>query len=170
LIEAESPVSGPVTRRAVARGPTRRIEERRGFTIEVAGGSPFTCGEILGFRESLIAAGDPRAQVPLRLGLLATSPELDTWLDAWSEDDVQVRRTITVRRNLDDRAVTVIGTLASHGYGVDPSVVVESVSRPRGAKPPKISRSGTYLKIDVATALGAREAESDVTIEAPTFG
>jgi hypothetical protein len=172
LIEAESPVSGPITRRAVARGPTRRPEARRGFTIEVAGASPFSCGEILGFRESTLAAADPRVQAPLRLGFLAASIELDAWLDAWAEDDVQVRRTITVRRNLDDRAVTVIATLASHGYGVDPSIVVESVSSPRGAHPPKISRSGTYLKVDVAMALGAREAESEnnVTAIEPTFG
>lgn len=164
-------MSGPITRRPTARGPTRRPEVRRGFTIEVAGAVPFTCGEILGFRESLLAAGDPRIQAPLRLGLLGTSIELDTWLDGWSEDDVQVRRSITVRRNLDDKAVTVIATLASHGYGVDPSVVVESVSIPRG-KLRKISRSGTYLKVDVATALGAHAAEGEnkVTAIEPTFG
>ena len=161
-------------RRATARGPTRRLEVRRGFTIEVAGlpgALPFTCGEILGFRESLLASGDPRVQAPLRLGLLGTSIELDTWLDAWSEDDVQVRRSITVRRNLDDKAVTVIATLASHGYGVDPSVVVESVSIPRG-KLRKISRSGTYLKVDVATALGDHVVGGENTITAiePTFG
>ena len=165
-------MSGPITRRPMARGPTRRPEPRRGFTIEVAGAAPLSCGEILGFRESMVAAGDPRAKEPLRLGFLATSIELDAWLDAWSEDDVQVRRTLTVRRNLDNRAFTVIATLASHGYGVDPSIVVESVMSPRGANPPKISRSGTYLKVDVATALGGREVEREIDLTAiePTFG
>ena len=165
-------MSGPITRRAIARGPTRRPEARRGFTIEVAGGVPLACGDILGFRESTLAAGDPRVQAPLRLGFLATSVELDEWLDAWSEDADQVRRTITIRRRLDEKAVTVIATLASHGYGVDPSIAVESVSIPRGSKPPKITRSGTYLKIDVASALGAREAESelDIWLDEPTFG
>ncbi|MEP7125100.1 MAG: hypothetical protein ABJE95_29490 [Byssovorax sp.] len=161
-------MSGPVTRRGAARGPTRRPAALRGFTIEVAGGPPLECGEILGFRESVIASGDPRAQAPLRLGILATSVELDAWLDAWSEDDVQVRRAVTIRRRLDDKAVTVIATLASHGHGVDPSIAVESVMKPHRSSPPKISRSGTYLKVDVATALGPREA--DVTLEEPTFG
>ena len=163
-------MSGPITRRAIARGPTRRPEARRGFTIEVDGGVPLACGDILGFRESTLAVGDPRVQAPLRLGFLATSSELDEWLDAWSEDAEQVRRTITIRRRLDDKAVTVIATLASHGHGVDPSVSLESVSAARGSHPPKISRSGTYLKIDVATALGPREAASDFTLDEPTFG
>jgi hypothetical protein len=172
LIEAESPVSGPITRRAVARGPTRRPAAQRGFTLEVAGGPALGCGEILGFREAVIAAGDPRAQAPLRLGVLATSIELDAWLDGWSEDDVQVRRAITVRRCLDNKAVTVIATLASHGYGVDPSIAVESVMAPRRSSPPRISRSGTYQKVDVAMALGPREAprEIDFTLDEPTFG
>jgi hypothetical protein len=165
-------VSGPITRRAIARGPTRRPEARRGFTIEVAGGVPLACADILGFRESTLAAADPRVQAPLRLGFLAASVELDEWLDAWSEDAEQVRRTITVRRRLDGKAITAIVTLASHGYGVDPSVAVESVSIPRGAKPPKITRSGTYSKIDVALALGAREpaSDADFMFEESTFG
>lgn len=172
LIEAESPVSGPITRRAVARGPTRRPEAQRGFTIEIAGAPALVCGEILGFREAMIAAGDPRAQAPLRLGILATTIELDAWLDGWSEDDVQVRRAITVRRCLDNKAVTVIATLASHGYGVDPSLAVESVMSPRRASPLKISRSGTYTKVDVVTALGPREAEREVDfkLDESTFG
>ena len=132
---------------------------------------PLRCGDVLGFRESTLAAGDPRVQAPLRLGFLATSPELDEWLDVWSEDAEQVRRTITIRRRLDDKAVTVIATLASHGHGVDPSVAIESVTIPRGSRPPKISRSGTYLKIDVAAVLGPREAASEIdfTLDAPTF-
>ena len=155
----------------MARGPTRRPEARRGFTIEVAG-VPLACGNILGFRESMLAAGDPRLQVPLRLGFLAASIELDEWLDVWSEDAEQVRRTITVRRRLDDKAVTVIATLASHGHGVDPSIVVESVSIPRDRRPPKIMRSGTYLKFDVASALGPHDAESEIdfSLDDPTFG
>ena len=168
-------MSGPITRRAVARGPTRRPEALRGFTIEIAGvvGAPaLVCGEILGFREATIAVGDPRAQAPLRLGILATSIELDTWLDAWSEDDVQVRRAVTVRRRLDGKAVTVIVTLASHGYGVDPSLAVESVMSPRRASPPKITRSGTYEKVDVVSALGPHEAEREINValDGPTFG
>lgn len=171
-MEADPPVSGLITRRAIARGPTRRPEARCGFTIEVAGGVPLVCGDILGFRESTLAAADPHIQAPLRLSFLAASIELDEWLDAWSEDAEQVRRTITVRRRLDGKAVTAIVTLASHGSGVDPSVAIESVSIPRNAKPPKITRSGTYSKFDVAQAFGAREAESkiDFTLEEFTFG
>lgn len=165
-------MSGPITRRGVARGPTRRPAAQRGFTIEVAGAPAFSCGEILGFREAMIAAGDPRAQAPLRLGIIATTIELDAWLDGWSEDDVQVRRAVTVRRCLDNKAVTVIATLASHGYGVAPSLTVESVMTPRRSSPPRISRSGTYTKVDVATALGPREPvhEIDFKLEEPTFG
>lgn len=132
---------------------------------------PLVCGDILGFRESMLAAGDPRLQAPLRLGFLATSIELDEWLDLWSEDAEQVRRTITIRRRHDDKAVTVIATLASHGHGVDPSIVVESVSIPREKKPLKITRSGTYLKFDVASALGPHDAQSaiDFMHDQPTF-
>lgn len=156
-------------RRAVARGPTRRPDERRGFIIEVAGVGSLFCGEILGFRESTLAAADSRAQAPLRLGFLAASVELDAWLDAWSEDATQVRRTITIRRRLDDKAVTVIATLASHGYGVDPSLSVESVVNPRRSSPPKITRSGTYSKIDVTSALGDRGSESEIEMDLATL-
>ncbi len=155
-------MSGPITRRAAPRGPARRPEERRGFTIEVAGSGSLFCGDIVGFRESTIAAADPRAQAPLRLGFLAVSVELDAWLDAWAEDETQVRRALTIRRRLDDKAVTVIATLASHGHGVDPSLAVESVVNPRRSSPPKINRSGTYTKVDVASALGSRDSETDI--------
>ena len=149
LLEADSPVSGPVIRRTPARGPTRSPDARRGFVLEVDGAT-LPCGAIHGFREALLATLDPRAQAPLRLALLATSIELDAWLDAWSEDATQVRRAISIRRRLDSKRVTVIVTLASHGFGVDPSLSIESVVSPRGDKPPKITRSGTYLKVDVA--------------------
>ncbi len=156
----------------MAHAPARRPEARRGFTLEVEGSPPLSCGEILGFRESLVALIDPRAQAPLRLGILATSIELDAWLDGWAEDDTQVRRTVTLRRRLDGKAVTVIATLASHGFGVDPSLALESVTSPRGSKPPKITRSGTYLKVDVDAVLGPRERENEnepLVIE-PSFG
>ena len=172
LLETDSPASGPISRRAVTLAPARRPEARRGFTIEVEGSPPLFCGEILGFRESLVSLVDPRAQVPLRLGILATSIELDTWLDAWAEDDTQVRRTVTLRRRVDGKAVTVIVTLASHGYGVDPSLALESVTSPRGSRPPKITRSGTYLKVDVKEAFGPREIEieSEIVAIEPSFG
>ena len=141
----------------------------RGFLLEV-NGATLACGEIHGFREALVAAADPRAQAPLRLAILATSIELDSWLDAWSEDATQVRRTITISRRLDSKRVTAIVTLASHGFGVDPSLAVESVVSPRGAKPPKITRSGTYLKVDVAETLGEREEEGEIAKIEPTFG
>ncbi len=134
LFETDSPASGPISRRGMAHAPARRPEARRGFTLEVEGSPPLACGEILGFRESLVALIDPRAQVPLRLGILATSIELDAWLDGWAEDDTQVRRTVTLRRRLDGKAVTVIATLASHGFGVDPSLALESVTSPRGSE------------------------------------
>jgi hypothetical protein len=155
----------------VTLSPARR-PERRGFTIEVEGSPPLFCGELLGFRESLVALVDPRAQVPLRIGILAASIELDTWLDAWAEDDTQVRRSITLRRRVDGKAVTVIVTLASHGFGVDPSLSLESVMNPRGSRPPKITRSGTYLKADVNEALGPREIgiESEIVAIEPSFG
>ena len=117
-----------------------------------------SCGEILGFRESLLAVGDARAQVPLRLAILATTVELDEWLDAWSEDTSQVRRSITLRRRLDDKTVTVIATLASHGFGVDP---------PRGAAPLKCHRSGVYRTIDLAGSLNRDDLEADPE---PTVG
>lgn len=169
LFETDSPASGPISRRGVSHAPARR-PERRGFTIEVEGSPPLFCGELLGFRESLVCLVDPRAQVPLRIGILAASIELDTWLDAWAEDDTQVRRTITLRRRVDGKAVTVIVTLASHGFGVDPSLALESVTLPRGSRPPKITRSGTYLKVDVNEALGPREAESEIVAIEPSFG
>jgi hypothetical protein len=169
LIEAVSPVSGLITRRSSLRGALRRPQARRGFLLEVDG-ETLACGEIHGFRDSLVAAADPRAQAPLRLTILAATIELDAWLDAWSEDDTQVRRTITLRRRLDDKAVTVIATLASHGFGIDPSLAVESVVIPRGSKPLKITRSGTYLKVDVAATLGLREVESEIGELEPSFG
>jgi hypothetical protein len=174
LLEVDSPVSGPVTlvtRRTPARGPTRRPNVHRGFHLDVDGAT-LSCGEIHGFRDALVAASDPRTQAPLRLAILATSVDLDAWLDAWSEDATQVRRTITIRRRLDDKRVTVIATLASHGFGVDPSIAIESVVSPRGAKPPKISRSGTYLKVDVAATLGGCEGvgESERAALEPTCG
>jgi hypothetical protein len=169
LLEADSPVSGLVTRRVPARGSTRRPDAHRGFVLEVEGAT-LSCGEIHGFRDALVAATDPRAQAPLRFAILATSIELDAWLDAWSEDATQVRRAITIRRRLDNKKVTVIATLASHGFGVDPSLAIESVVSPRGSKPPKITRSGTYLKVDVAATLPFREGEGEVASIEPTFG
>jgi hypothetical protein len=147
----------------------KRPDARRGFILEVDGVT-LSCGEIQGFRDSLVAATDPRAQAPLRLAILGATIELDAWLDTWSEDDTQVRRTITIRRRLDDKAITVIATLASHGFGVDPSLAVESVVTPRGSQPPKLHRSGTYLKVDVAATLGQREVEREIGEIEPSFG
>lgn len=108
------------------------------------------CRDLRGFEEALLAALDPRAPSPPRIWILdpatTASPSL---FDRWAEDAEQVRRTLVLRRARDGAEVRVVATLASHGFGVPTSIVVESV---RAGDRGEIVRSGVHLKVDVERA------------------
>jgi hypothetical protein len=123
-----------------------------GFAIE-AGGERLSCREVKCFGEALLAARDPLAPAPLRLEIKGLDDVASAWLERWAEDAEQVRRSLTIRRDTDGAEVTIIATLASHGYGVPTSLAVESV-RARGAG--DILRSGVHLRVDVEAVLASR--------------
>jgi hypothetical protein len=168
--------------------PVRRSDRGRGFAIEVEGLGEFNCGDVRGFREASVAAVDPRAAAPQRLVIVAPEPELLAWLEAWAEDTEQIRRTLTICRRFDARAIDTVATIGSFGYGVETSLTIESVTAGRSdggfapattaaapavaaaaaaaAKPPHraILRSGVHLKVDGEAVLARYDAEAQAEL------
>jgi len=123
-----------------------------GFAIE-AGGERLACREVRSFAEAVVAARDALAPAPARLEIDGLDRAASAWVERWAEDAEQVRRSLSIRRGADGAEVTIIATLASHGYGVPTSLAVESV-RARGSN--DIVRSGVHLRVDVDAVLAAR--------------
>lgn len=116
-----------------------------GFVLEVEGAiAPLPCKLVRGFQEAVVAAQDPRTPMPTRLVIM--SPEVATfeWLAAWSEDEQQVRRTLTIRRRSDGATVIAVVTLAAFGHATHTSLTVESLTLPSQRR--RIVRSGVHPK------------------------
>jgi hypothetical protein len=151
---------GPAPTRAPPAEGLRVPEKRRGFAVEIdGGGDPLVCEDVRGFREALVAALDPRAPAPPRIGLVAPEGAGCAWLDRWAEDSERVRRTVTVRRRFDGREIKVIATISSYGRGTETSLSVESVSLDDAPPAPWILRSGVHPKTDVEAALALYEGD-----------
>lgn len=144
---------------AAPAAPSRRADRSRGFVVEVEGVGELGCTDVRGFREGALAAVDPRAAAPSRLLLVGPEADLDAWLLSFAEDTEQVRRTLTIIRRFDGKAIRAVVTISAYGYGVETSLAVESVAAPRSeGDDEEIFRSGVHLKADIAAAL-ARYAE-----------
>ncbi|WP_438020195.1 hypothetical protein WMF18_14490 [Sorangium sp. So ce315] len=120
-----------------------------------------------GFHRAAVAAADPDAMPPAQLVLVGLDEATRAWLATWAEDSERVRRTLTIRRLLDDREATAVVTLASYGYGVETALAVGSVVVPAGEGPAAILRSGVHTKEEIdamlavlATALPEGEESS----------
>ena len=125
-----------------------------GFAIEVDGGEgELSCRHVRGFRDAVVAATDPQADVPPQLVLVAPSPAAATWLARWAEDTRCVRRSLTIRRIEDGERVTAVASLASYGYGIETAILVESIA-PVIPGMPGIVRSGVHPKEAVDAVLG----------------
>jgi hypothetical protein len=115
-----------------------------GFVLESGDATaPLPCRLVLGFREALLAAEDPAVVMPARLVIVEPDVMTDDWLARWSEDDEQVRRTVTICRTHDATKVTAVVTIASYGRGTATSLAVESVTLPQRRR---IVRSGVHPK------------------------
>ncbi|HVY46885.1 MAG TPA: hypothetical protein VHB21_13450 [Minicystis sp.] len=120
-----------------------------------------SCIDVRGFRDAVNAAYDPRAAAPLRLAVVGPEADTAAWLDAWAEDVERVRRTILVSRRYDGKEVVAVTTLAAHGYGVETSLAVESVSASAAAGARDILRSGVHEKSAIEAALARYDAEAE---------
>lgn len=114
-------------------------------------GEPVGCCEVRGFHAAAAAARDPRAPPPTRLVLVGLDDAGRAWVSVWAEDSDRVRRTLTLRRLLDDLELTTVATLASYGRGVDTALAVESVTL---AAVPSLLRSGAHPKAFIEATLG----------------
>jgi hypothetical protein len=123
----------------------------------VHAGRELGCDDLRGFGEAIVAARDAGAEPPPRIDVVGPTPETAAWLDAWAEDDINYRRTVTARRQIDGARFVVVATIAAHGYGVDTSLVVESVSPRR--TPAALTRSGVHARVNVAMLLALHDAE-----------
>lgn len=116
-----------------------------------------SCRDVRGFDEALIAARDRLATAPQRLVIVDAAMDdgerARHFLERWSEDTEQVRRTLLLRRAADGAEVEVVATLSSHGYGVPTSLAIESVRQREG----HILRSGVHLKVDIERELARYE-------------
>jgi hypothetical protein len=131
-----------------------RAADGAGFAIEVDGvEGELGCRHVRGFRDALVAATDPHADVPPQLVLVAPSPAAATWLARWAEDTRCVRRSVALRRQSDGARVTAIASLASYGYGIETALLVESIA-PVLPGMPGIVRSGVHPKEAVDAVLG----------------
>lgn len=143
--------------------PADHDAEAAGFFIEVARtGTRVSCRDVRGFGDALGAARDPIAPAPARLVIVAPEDDALAWIEQWSEDAEQVRRSLVIRRAADGAHVVVIATLASYGFGVPTSLAVESV---RARENDDILRSGVHLKVDVEALLARYDAELGDALE-----
>lgn len=124
-----------------------------GFVVKVDGAPPLWCREVRGFHRAAVAAVDPDATPPAQLVLVGLDETARAWLATWAEDSEQVRRTMTIRRLLDEREATAVVTLASYGYGVETALAVESISVHTGEGPAAILRSGVHTKEEIDAML-----------------
>lgn len=124
-----------------------------GFLVKVDDARPLWCREVRGFHRAAVAAVDPDAVPPAQLILVGLDEAARAWFAAWAEDSERVRRTVTIRRLLDDREATAVVTLASYGYGVDPSLAVESIAGATREGATAILRSGVHSKEEIDAML-----------------
>ena len=142
----------------------KKLDRARGFVIDLDGdqeidrGESLLCGDVQGFREASVAAVEPRAMAPQRLVIIAPEPPMTDWLAEWAEDSERVRRTISIGRRFDGREITIVATLASYGYGVETSLLVESIRAK--SEELEIFRSGVHSIAEVEAALGAGEVDA----------
>ncbi len=125
----------------------------RGFSIACEGAGALGCVDVRGFRDALMAARDPRVAAPQRFVLIGPDASAASWLDAWAEDVAQVRRDIVLSRAFDGEEILAVVTIAAHGYGVETSLAIESLSAARLSSSDDIFRSGVHLKADIEAAL-----------------
>lgn len=140
-----------------------REEDLLGFVLEAEGAvAPMPCQLVGGFREAIAAAHDPRSPMPPRLVILRPDVATFDWLAAWSEDDVQVRRTLTIRRRADGATVVAVATIAAFGFGTPTMLIVESLTLPSQKR--RIVRSGVHPK----SFLDAIRAHHKRSLQHPT--
>jgi hypothetical protein len=140
------------------------------FHLSVEEGRVVGCREVRGFQAATLAAEDPRAAMPPRVSLAGLDAGAQSWIEAWSEDCDRVRRTVSIRRLLDDRELTAVVTLASFGSGVEISLSIESLTAGPAGTIPVLQRSGVHPRAILVAALGpdgrsAHERESDAERE-----
>ncbi|MEJ7735442.1 MAG: hypothetical protein WKG00_40430 [Polyangiaceae bacterium] len=122
------------------------------FLVELDGaagtdGSALFCPEVRGFDEALRAA-EGGTFAPTRLALAFVDSDAAAWLQAWSEDEETVERTVRVARLGDGASLTVVATLAIFGRGVDTALAVSAqalAAGARAARPPL--DSGVYVTV-----------------------
>lgn len=124
------------------------------FHLSVEEGRVVGCREVRGFQAAALAAEDPRAAMPPRVSLAGLDAGAQSWIEAWSEDCDRVRRTVSIRRLLDDRELTAVVTLASFGSGVEISLSIESLTAGPAGTIPALQRSGVHPRAILAAALG----------------
>lgn len=127
------------------------------FHLSVEEGRVVGCREVRGFHAAVLAAEDPRAAMPPRLSLVGLDADAQAWIVTWSEDCERVRRTVSIRRLLDDRELTTVVTLASFGSGVETSLSIESLTAGPAGSIPTLLRSGVHPRASLAAALGPDE-------------
>lgn len=131
-----------------------------GFALLIEGETaPLWCEDARGFSDALDAAIDGDKPAPARLVLVGADDPTVRWLDEWAEDVEHVRRTITLHRRDDAEEVTLVATLASHGYGIDTSLALESVQSSTSGE---LLRSGVHLRGAVEAALAPLDEDGDL--------
>ncbi|EYF07560.1 hypothetical protein [Chondromyces apiculatus] len=137
-----------------SRSTSAAVEPSR-FSLSVDTGQVIGCREVRGFHSAVSAANDPRLSLPPRLVLRGLDEHAHAWVEAWAEDCERVRRTISIRRLLDEREITAVATLASFGSGVETEISIESLTTGPGDGVPALLRSGVHPRALIDAALGA---------------
>jgi len=125
-------------------------QDQHGFFLEVDPASlRLPCKLVRGFDEALDAARDPRIPMPSRLVIIHPDVLTSEWLASWSEDDVQVRRTLRIRRRSDEMVLIAVVTLAAFGHAIPTALTIESLTLPSQRR--RIVRSGVHPKSFLST-------------------
>jgi len=105
------------------------VRGSKGFLFEAEDTPhPVLCRDVRGFPQALLAAREG-TKPPGRLVVIVPELAMEDWIAQWAEDETRARRNITITRRMDGQRVRLVGTLLSHGYGVETTIAIEELEQ-----------------------------------------
>lgn len=119
----------------------RSIRDNKGYLFSVDDESVGRCRDVRGFADAIEFLKDRSNPKPERLVLVIPTIPMEDYLTKWAEDESHVRRKLSVTRRATGQQIAVTATIATYGYGVDPSLQIERLAAAEAAVPAAVERA-----------------------------